>query len=76
MRLNFDTKKINRKYREILPPLSVVPNKEKFSFFSGFGFSLFINIRDWTEAKHYCKAFGAAVESPDAKDTYSWLSSA
>ena len=41
-----------------------------------FCFSLFIDIHDWTEAKHDCKPFSAAVESPDAKETYSWLSSA
>ena len=41
----------------------------------GFSFSLFVNIHDWTEAKHDCKPFSAAAESPDAKEAYSWLSS-
>ena len=46
------------------------------SVLSGFTFSLFVDIHDWTEAKHDCKPFSAAAESPDAKETYSWLSSA
>ena len=46
------------------------------SVLSGFSFSLFIDIQDWTEAKHNCKPFSVAVESPDAKETYSWLLSA
>ena len=32
----------------------------------GFSFSLLIDIHDWTEAKHDCKPFSAAAESPDA----------
>ena len=43
------------------------------SVLSGFSFSLFIDIQDWTEAKNDCKPFSAAAESPDAKETYSWL---
>ena len=43
---------------------------------SGFSFSLFVDIHDWTAAKHDCKPFSAAAEPPDAKETYSWLSSA
>ena len=43
---------------------------------SGLSFSLFVDTHDWTEAKHDCKSFSAAAESPDAKETYSWLSSA
>ena len=43
---------------------------------TGFSFRLFVHIRDWKEAKHNCKLFSASVESPDAKKTYSWLSSA
>ena len=46
------------------------------SFLSGFSFNLFVDIRGWTEAKHECKQFGATVESPDAKEICSWLSSA
>ena len=46
------------------------------SVLSGFSFSLLVDIHDWTEAKHDCKQFSAAAESPDAKETYSWLSSA
>ena len=46
------------------------------SVLSGFSFNLFVLIHDWIEAKHYCKLFSAAAESPDAKDTYCWLSSA
>ena len=46
------------------------------SVLSGFSFSLFVDIHYWTEAKHDCKPFSAAAESPDAKETYSWLSSA
>ena len=45
------------------------------SVLSGFSFSLF-DIHDWTDAKHDCKLFSATAESPDAKETYSWLSSA
>ena len=45
-------------------------------FLFGFSFSLLVDIHDWTEAKHDCKPFSAATESPDAKETYSWLSSA
>ena len=50
--------------------------KRRNSFLSGFSFSLFIVIHDWTEAKHDCKLFSAVAEAPDAKETYSWLSSA
>ena len=38
----------------------VVFKKEEFSL-SGFSFSLFIDIHDWTEAKHGCKLFSAAA---------------
>ena len=43
---------------------------------SGFSFSLLVDIHHWTEAKHDCKPFSAGAESPDVKETYSWLSSA
>ena len=46
------------------------------SFLPGFSFSLFVDIHDWTEAKHACNPFSAAVDSPDARETYSWLSPA
>ena len=46
------------------------------SVLSQFSFSLFVDIHDWTEAKHDCKPFSAAAESPDAEETYSWLSPA
>ena len=42
------------------------------SVLSGFSFSLLVDMHDWTEAKHDCKPFSAAAESPDAKVTYSW----
>ena len=32
---------------------------------SGLSFSLFVDIHDWTEAKHDCRPFSAAAESPD-----------
>ena len=35
-----------------------------------FSFSLLVNIHDRTEAKHDCKPFSAAAESPDAKEPY------
>ena len=69
--VTFDTKKLNRK-QEVFALLSFVPKKEHSSLIR---VNLFINIRDWTEAKHDCEPFSAAVESSDAKDTYSWLSS-
>ena len=74
-RVSFDTEKLNRKHREVFALLSFVPGKEEFSL-SGFSFSLFVNIHDLPEAKHDCKSFRATAESPDAKETYSWLSSA
>ena len=43
---------------------------------SGFSFSLFVYLHEWTEAMHNCKPFSAAAELLDTKDTYSWLSSA
>ena len=43
------------------------------SVISGFSFSLFVDIRDWIEAKHDCRPFSAAAESPDEKEIYSWL---
>ena len=46
------------------------------SVLSGFSYSLLVDMHDWTEAKHDCKPFSAAAESPDAKETYSWLLSA
>ena len=45
------------------------------SVLSGFSISIFVDIHDWTEAKHDCKPFSATEESHDAKETYSWLSS-
>ena len=60
-KISFDTEKLNRKHWEVFAPLSFIPNKEEFSF------SLFIDIHDWIEAKHDCKPFSAAAESPDAK---------
>ena len=35
----------------------------------------FIDIKEWTDAKHDCKLFSAAAESPDENEAYSWLSS-
>ena len=46
------------------------------SVLSGFSFMLFVDVHDCTEAKHDCKPFSAAAESPDAKESYSWLPSA
>ena len=46
------------------------------SVLSGFSFSELINIHDWTEAKRDCKPFSAAMKSLEAKETYTWLSSA
>ena len=40
-----------------------------------FSFSLFIDIHDWTEAKHDYTPNSATAESRDPKYTYSWLSS-
>ena len=37
------------------------------SVLSGFSFSLLVDIHDRTVAKHDCKPFSAAAESPDAK---------
>ena len=37
------------------------------SVLSGFSFSIFVNIHEWTEAKYDCRPFSAAAESPDAK---------
>ena len=72
----------------VLTPKSSMGNIERYllhcssfmirrnSVLSGFRFGVFFLIHDWTEAKHDCKPFGAAAESPDEKETYSWLSSA
>ena len=63
----------------VLTPRSVIGNIDKYllrcrsfsirrnSVLSGFSFSLFVDIHDWTEAKHDCKPFSAAAESPDAR---------
>ena len=72
----------------VLTPKSSIGNVESYllcclSFpirrnliLSGFSFSLLVDIDEWTEAKHYCKPFSANADSPDAKETYCWLSSA
>ena len=72
----------------VLTPRSSIGNIERYllryrsfpirrnSVLSGFSFSLLVDIHDWTEVKHDCKPSSAAAESPDAKETYSWLSSA
>ena len=73
-RVSFDTEKLNWKHREAFALLSFPIRRN--SVLSGFRFSLLVDIHDWTEAKHDCKPFGAAAESPDAKETYSSLSSA
>ena len=65
----------------VLTPRSSTGNIERYlrrcrsfpirrnSLLSGFSFSLFVDIHDWTEAKHGCKLFSVAAESPDAKET-------
>ena len=68
-RVCIDIKKVNRKHKERLAPLSLVADEEEFSLF-GFDFSLFINIYDCTDAKHVFKPFSAAAQSFEAKDTY------
>ena len=72
----------------VLTPRSSMGNIERFllrcrsfpirrnSVLSGLNFSLIVDIHDWTEAKYDCKPFSAVAESSDAKETYSWLSSA
>ena len=64
----------------VLTPRSSIGNIEMYllrchsfpirrnSVLSGFSFSLLVDIHDWTEAKHNCKPFSAAAESPDAKE--------
>ena len=37
------------------------------SVLSGFGFSLFVDIHDWTEAKHDCRSSSAATDFPDER---------
>ena len=75
-RVSFDTKKLNRKHIEgYLLRCRSFPIRRN-SVLSGFTLSLLVDIQDWTEAKHKYKPFGAAAESPDAKETYRWLSSA
>ena len=38
------------------------------SVLSGFSLSLFVDIHDWTEAKHDCKTLSDAAEFPDEKE--------
>ena len=73
--VSFGTEKLNRNHREVFAPLSFVVDKGAF-ILSSFSFSLFIDFHDWTGTKHSCKAFNAAAEFPDEKETYRWLSSA
>ena len=73
-RVSFDTEKLNMKHREIFASLSFISAKEEFTLI-WVHFHLFVDIHDGTEAKHDGKPFSDA-ESPDAKETYSWLSSA
>ena len=40
------------------------------SVLSGFSFSLFVYIHDWTAAKHESGPFSAAAELPDEKEIY------
>ena len=51
------------------------------SVLSGFSFSLFVDIHDWTEAKHDCRPFSAAAEltpytpqrlKPSSVNGYDW----
>ena len=75
-RVSFDTEKLDWKHREVFAPLSRSFPIRRDSVLSGFSCSLLVDIHDWTEAKHDCKPFSAGAKSPDAKETYSWLSSA
>ena len=59
-----------------MTPRSSIGNIERYLLCPGFSCSLLVDIHDWTEAKHDCKPLSAAAESPDAKETYSLLSSA
>ena len=43
------------------------------SVLHGSSSTLFINIYDRTKAKHGCKLLNAALQSPDAKDAYSYI---
>ena len=69
-KVSFDTKQLNRKHREEFAWCRLLPIRRN-SVLSEFNFSLFVDIHNWTEAKHDCKPFSAAAESPDAKKTYS-----
>ena len=57
--VRFNNQKLYWKHRKIFALLR---------FLSGFSFSLFVDIHDWTEAKHDCRPFSAAAESPDEKE--------
>ena len=59
--VGFDIEKLYWKHREVFAQLFLFPMRRN-SVLSGFSFSLFINIHDWTEAKHDCKPFSAAAE--------------
>ena len=74
-RVSFDTEELNGNIERHLLRCPSFPMRRN-SVLSGFGFSLLVDIHDWTEAKHDCKPFSAAAESPDAKETYRLLSSA
>ena len=67
--VSFDMKNLNRQHKifALLLCISVFSIRRN-SGLSGYSFSLFIDIHNWTEAKHDCKAFSAAADSPDAKD--------
>ena len=58
---------LRRQQREFSSPLPFIPDEEEFNF---------IWVQDCTEAKNDCKPLSPSEESPDEKETNSWLSSA
>ena len=60
--IRFNTEQLNKKHEEIV----ACSNKAEFSFIC-VHFQLFVDIHDWTEAKHDCKPFSAAAETPDER---------
>ena len=71
---SFDTKSTIENIREVFALLLFIPDKEEISFI-WVQFQFNRRNHDWTEAKHDCKPFYVTIESPDAKETYSRLSS-
>ena len=74
-RVSFDPEQLNRKHREVFGPLSFVPNKEEIGYI--WVHFQFFRRHPWIHiGQTWVQTIQCFSRVPDARKTYSWLSSA